>query len=133
MYVCSIPRTLGLHCIQRPVVKLLLHIEIDIETHLASLEAALPSARLQPLGHELRLLREQLTGLFSDYDAVAKRIRTLPCVPLSSQGMKVHLDVVSAQERVQQAVWARALNFMQMHVGLLQVRDFPRFSNREVF
>jgi len=88
--------------------------------HLASLEAALPSAHLQPLSHELELLRKQLTRLFADYDAVAKRIRSLPSLPSNSQGVKTQPSVVSAQERVQQAVWARAVNFMQMHVGLLQ-------------
>lgn len=126
--VClSISPHFGLCHTQRPAQKLLLHIESDIETYLANLEAALPSAHLQPLSYELQLLRKQLTGLFSEYDAVAKRIRTLPCAIPTSRGVEAQMEVVSAQERVQQAVWARALNFMQMHVGLLQVRDYPHF------
>jgi len=58
----------------------------------------------------------------------AKRIRTLPSLPSNSQGLKTQPSVVSAQERVQQAVWARALNFMQMHVGLLQ--RIPKLSSK---
>lgn len=69
-----------------------------------------------PSTPEVLTLRKQLTGLFSDYDAVAKRIRALP-VPASGSG----------QERVQQAVWGRAVNFMQMHIGLLQVHLLNRF------
>lgn len=71
---------------------------------------------------EILHLRKELTALFADYDAVAKRIRSLPCPP--SPGNK-NEDIsnagTSAQERVQIAVWTRAVNFMQMHVGLLQV------------
>ena len=63
-----------------------------------------------PTNPEAVDLKKQLSVLFTDYDAIAKRIRALP-VPTPD----------GSQERVQQAVWTRAVHFMQLHVGILQV------------
>lgn len=102
--------------------QLLIRIEGDIEAQLANLETLLPNAHADPTNPELLLLRKQLTGLFADYDAVAKRIRALPCPPPADAKNGDSTASISAQERVQQAVWTRALTFMQMHIGLLQAR-----------
>lgn len=55
--------------------------------------------------------RKRLLEVFSQYDALAKRIRNLPCPPGSSQ------------ERVQQAVLTRANLFLQQNMFPLQVSN----------
>ncbi|KAF8319345.1 hypothetical protein DL93DRAFT_2225285 [Clavulina sp. PMI_390] len=116
---------------------LLLRVESDIETSLASLQTLLPDLSFAPeltSSPEILHLRKELTTLFADYDAIAKRIRGLPVPPppavAAAAGKKKAVDggkkgtdggmTISAQERVQLAVWTRAVNFMQMHVGLMQ-------------
>lgn len=57
---------------------------------------------------EATAARKRLLDIFAQYDAVAKRIRNLPCTPGSSQ------------ERVQMAVTTRANMFLQKHMFPLQ-------------
>ena len=107
------------------ILKRLIRIESGMEMILGELDALIPSMSLYansprqfPLadGHRRSVtnpdvtdLRKQLSTLFTDYDTLAKRIRGLPC---SSD---------SSQHRVQEAVWMRAVNFMQLHMSVLQV------------
>ncbi|KAK0458468.1 FYVE zinc finger-domain-containing protein [Desarmillaria tabescens] len=57
---------------------------------------------------EATAARKRLLDIFAQYDAVAKRIRKLPCTPGSSQ------------DRVQMAVTTRANIFLQKHMFPLQ-------------
>lgn len=57
---------------------------------------------------EAAAARKRLLDIFAQYDAVAKRIRKLPCTPGSSQ------------DRVQMAVTTRANIFLQKHMFPLQ-------------
>ncbi|KAK0227996.1 FYVE zinc finger-domain-containing protein [Armillaria fumosa] len=57
---------------------------------------------------EATAARKRLLDIFAQYDAVAKRIRNLPCTPGSSQ------------DRVQMAVTTRANMFLQKHMFPLQ-------------
>jgi hypothetical protein len=111
-------------------------IEGEVESTLGPLEALIPSMELcvslplsltlyphmetlfsdavylsrSPTNLEALDLQKRLSVLFTEYDAIAKRIRAHP-VPTPD----------GSQERVQQAVWTRAVHFMQSHVGILQV------------
>ncbi|KAK7449662.1 carboxypeptidase Y-deficient [Stygiomarasmius scandens] len=58
--------------------------------------------------HEATVARKRLLELFAQYDALSKRIRSLPCKPGSSQ------------DRVQLAVMTRANFFLQQHMFPLQ-------------
>ncbi|KAF9520663.1 hypothetical protein BS47DRAFT_1335850 [Hydnum rufescens UP504] len=102
-------------------------IEGEIESTLGPLEALIPSMELSPTNLEALDLQKRLSVLFTEYDAIAKRIRALP-VPTPD----------GSQERVQQAVWTRAVHFMQSHVGILQRIPKPpmpsknsKFSRRQ--
>ncbi len=57
-------------------------------------------------------VRKEILEMFGEYDLIAKRIRSLPAVPGSSQ------------ERVQQAIVKRASLFLQQHMLPLKVRFF---------
>lgn len=71
----------------------------------------MPSRGSAPKVHaEAATVRKHLLAAFADYDALAKRIRSLPC---NSGG---------SQDRVQQAIFGRAVTFMQTNMVLLQVR-----------
>ena len=107
------------------ILKRLIRIESGMEMILGKLDALMPSMSLcaylpcwslsadedrrSATNLEVTALRKQLSTVFTDYDTLAKRIRGLPC---SSD---------SSQHRVQQAVWMRAVNFMQLHMDVLQV------------
>ncbi|KAF5373177.1 hypothetical protein D9758_001633 [Tetrapyrgos nigripes] len=58
--------------------------------------------------HEANVARKRLLDLFAQYDALSKRIRSLPCKPGSSQ------------DRIQLAVMTRANVFLQQHMFPLQ-------------
>ena len=63
---------------------------------------------------EAAAARKRLLEAFAQYDALAKRIRKLPCAPGSSQ------------DRIQAAILIRATNFLQKHMFPLQVRPKSR-------
>ena len=56
--------------------------------------------------------RKRLLEAFAQYDALAKRMRKLPCPG----------GLGSSQDRVQQAILLRATNFLQKNMFPLQVR-----------
>jgi rabenosyn-5 len=60
---------------------------------------------------EASAARKRLLDAFAQYDALAKRIRAIPCVTGSSQ------------DRVQLAVLTRANLFLQKHMFPLQVNS----------
>lgn len=60
--------------------------------------------------------RKRLVDAFAQYDALAKRIRTLPC-PAGQN---------SSQDRIQMAIVSRANLFLQKNMFPLQVCDPPR-------
>lgn len=60
---------------------------------------------------EATAARKNLLQAFADYDAIAKRIRKIPCP--GGPG--------SSQDRVQAAILARATNFLQQNMFPLQV------------
>ncbi len=60
---------------------------------------------------EAAAARKRLLEAFAQYDALAKRIRKLPCPPGSSQ------------DRIQAAILNRANLFLQKHMFPLQVRQ----------
>lgn len=60
---------------------------------------------------EAAAARKQLVDSFSDYDALAKRLRKLPCP--GGPG--------SSQDRVQSAILSRASLFLQKNMFPLQV------------
>jgi len=90
-------------------------LEHEISQALSQIEVLIPalisSPTLESLSH-----RKHLTTLFSDYDALAKRIKSLPYISSSSVGG----GPVHDQDRVQAAIWARAVGFMQANMGILQ-------------
>ncbi|KAI0780731.1 FYVE zinc finger-domain-containing protein [Trametes elegans] len=67
---------------------------------------------------EASAARKRLLEAFGQYDALAKRIRKLPCKPGSSQ------------DRIQNAVLARANLFLQQHMFPLQARPQTRPPKR---
>ncbi|KAF8328881.1 FYVE zinc finger-domain-containing protein [Cantharellus anzutake] len=95
----------------------LIRIETEMETLLAELDALLPSMPLSVENPDAAALRKQFSVLFTDYDTVAKRIRGLSCPPDGSQ------------HRMQQAVWMRAVNFMQLHMNVLKRMPKPLPTN----
>ncbi|THV07943.1 hypothetical protein K435DRAFT_959408 [Dendrothele bispora CBS 962.96] len=64
--------------------------------------------------HEASVARKRLLELFAQYDALSKRIRSLPCKPGSSQ------------DRVQLAVMTRANFFLQEH--MFPLKAIPKQS-----
>ena len=61
---------------------------------------------------EVTMARKRLVEAFAQYDALAKRIRMLPC----PQGQN------SSQDRIQTAILTRANLFLQKNMFPLQVR-----------
>jgi DNA-binding ferritin-like protein len=69
-----------------------------------------------PANRQAASARKHLLEAFADYDALAKRIRKLPCTAGSSQ------------DRLQQAILTRANLFLQKNMFPLQVNhSFPLF------
>ena len=64
---------------------------------------------------EASAIRKHLLQCFSDYDAIAKRIRKIPCP--GGPG--------SSQDRIQAAIQARATMFLQKNMFPLQVMTLP--------
>jgi rabenosyn-5 len=68
---------------------------------------------------EASAARKRLLEAFSQYDALSKRIRQLPCP--NGQG--------SSQYRVQMAIHTRANIFLQQNMFPLQVREVRKRHN----
>ena len=81
------------------------HFERNVHSHM------LGSSKQERPTPEAAAARKRLLEAFAQYDALAKRIRKLPCAPGSSQ------------DRIQAAIIIRANNFLQKHMFPLQVRQ----------
>ena len=68
-----------------------------------------PSSKQERPTPEATAARKRLLEAFGQYDALAKRIRQLPCAPGSSQ------------DRIQGAIASRANHFLQKNMLPLQV------------
>jgi len=96
----------------------IVHLEKAIEDSLPQFEELLVSlSKSETQSPEAKALRKRLLDAFADYDALAKRIRDLPCAPGSSQ------------DRIQSAIIMRANLFLQQHMFPLQA--LPKAANRK--
>ena len=84
-----------------------LHSEINTN----SLRLSVPHSQEERPSAEASAARKRLLEAFAQYDALAKRMRKLPCP--GGPG--------SSQDRVQQAIILRANNFLQKNMFPLQV------------
>ncbi|KAI0362345.1 hypothetical protein OH77DRAFT_44645 [Trametes cingulata] len=93
----------------------LISLEKEIEEELPIFQELMISLSKQEAPTpEASAARKRLLDAFSQYDALAKRIRKLPCAPGSSQ------------DRVQNAVLTRANLFLQKHMFPLQSLPKPK-------